>query len=82
MPNFCTLCTSFSIGGIWCLLSGVGGGMGDMVMWMASDTPGVLPAWAVVNLPISLMMIIASAILRVSDLLWNWCGMLGEGDVG
>ena len=45
--------------------------MGEMDMQMFSDTPGVLPAYMVVYLPISFMMIIASVISRASDLLKN-----------
>jgi len=84
MPHasFCTLHTSSSLGRIRCSSSGLGRGMGEMDMQMASDTPEVLAAYMVVYSPISFMIIMASVISRASDLLWNWCGVSGEGDVG
>jgi len=56
--------------------------MGEMDSQIALDIIGVLPMWRVLNSPISLMMIIALAILRASVLLWGWCGASGAGDVG
>jgi len=56
--------------------------MGKMDSRIALDIIGVLPTWRVLNSPISLMMIIALAILRASVSLWGWCGASGAGDVG
>jgi len=46
------------------------------------DIMGVLPTWRVLNLPISLMMIMALVILRALVSLRNWWGALGAGDMG
>ena len=56
--------------------------MGEIDLRIALDIKGVLPTWRVLNSPISLMMIIALAILRASVSLRSWCGALGVGDVG
>ena len=56
--------------------------MGEMDLQIALDIIGVLPTWRVLNLPSSLIMTIALAILRASVLLQNWCGASGAGDVG
>jgi len=56
--------------------------MGKIDSRIPLDIIGVLPMWRVLNLPISLMMTIASAISRASVSLRNWCGALAVGDVG
>jgi len=56
--------------------------MGEIDSHIALDIIGVLPTCRVLNSPISLMMTMASAILRASVSLRNWCGASGEGDVG
>jgi len=56
--------------------------MGEMDLRIALDTIGVFPMWRVLNSPISLMIIMASAISRVSVSLRNWYGASGAGDVG
>jgi len=56
--------------------------MGEMDSRISLDIIGVLPTWRVLNSPISLMMIIASAISRALVSLRNWCGASGAGDVG
>jgi len=56
--------------------------MGEMDSWIALDIIGVLLTWRVLNLPISLMMIMASVISRASVSLRSWCGALGLGDIG
>ena len=84
MPHaiFCISRTSSWLGRIRYSLLGVGGGIGEMDLRIALDIIGVLPTWRVLNLPISLMMIIASAISRASVSLRSWCGASGAGDVG
>jgi len=56
--------------------------MGEIDSRIALDIIGVLPTCRVLNSPISLMMIMASAISRASVSLRNWCGASGAGDVG
>jgi len=56
--------------------------MGKIDSWIALDIRGVLPTWRVLNSPISLMIIIASAISRASVSLRGWYGVSGVGDVG
>jgi len=45
--------------------------MGEIDLQIALDITGVLPTWRVLNLPISLMMIMASVISRASVSLRN-----------
>jgi len=56
--------------------------MGEMDSRIALDIRGVLPTCRALNSPISLMMIMASAISRDSISLRSWCGVSGAGDVG
>ena len=56
--------------------------MGEIDLRIALDIMGVFPTCRELNSPISLMMIMASAILRASVSLHSWCGASGADDVG